>query len=154
MQCTSWNMIWITLLFFIAVLPVNVISGQTGDPLQSQSHSTKPIQSPLIEEMTICDRAFGSIVTAVAIGNSDGIHKAIETTHSTIEKIRVGVQTGAVTLPKNTLRVKDFLELDQKFQDKLDALDRAARHNNQREMLRITNMLLSTCVKCHQTFRK
>jgi cytochrome c556 len=59
-----------------------------------------------------------------------------------------------VTLPKNSARTKDFIEMNRKFYDKLEALDRAARHNNQREMQRITTLLLNACVQCHQTFRK
>jgi len=112
------------------------------------------MQSPRIVEITSHDMAFGNIITAVAIGDNDGVHTAIQSMRSSMEKTRVGVQNGTITLPKNASRVKDFLDMDQKFYDRLEALDRAARHNNQRELLRITNLLLSACVKCHQIFRK
>ncbi len=100
------------------------------------------------------DSAFGKIVSAVALGDSDKVHKAILSMHGTMDKTLEGVRTRTVTLPKNSTRIPEFIDMDLKFRAKLEALDRAARHNNQREMQRITNMLLAACVKCHQTFRQ
>jgi len=156
MPSTAKQIIQMTLLCSVVILSVAVgsVFGQTSNRPPTYSQPASPTQNPLLEEMTTHDKAFGIIVTAVAIGDSEKVHSAIETMRSSIEKTRTGVQAGTVTLPKNAPRFKDFLEMEQKFQNKLDALDRAALHHNQREMLRITNMLLSACVKCHQMFRK
>ncbi len=139
-------------LFFccVAGYPALAISGQNEDSQQS----APPKQNILVEEMITHDIAFGKIVSAVALGDSDKVHKAILSMHGTMDKTLEGVRTKKVILPKNPARIPEFIDMDLKFRAKLEALDRAARHNNQREMQRITNMLLAACVKCHQTFRK
>ncbi len=138
----------------IAGLPIPVVSGQNADPTRSTGQSVRATQNPLLEEMMTHDSAFGKIVSAVALGDSDKVHKAILSMHGTMDKTLEGVRTRTVTLPKNPTRIPEFIDMDLKFRAKLEALDRAARHNNQREMQRITNMLLAACVKCHQTFRQ
>lgn len=113
-----------------------------------------PATNPLIEEMLTLDNAFRDIVSAVALGDTAKVQSALQSMTGAMEKTHEGMHTGTVTLPKNASRSKEFIERDKKFHEKLDALDRAARRNNQREMLRITKQLLDGCVQCHQTFRK
>jgi cytochrome c556 len=155
MQSMYRNIIMIPLLSsFLMGLPEIAFSERDYHNLQSRGSSTLSGPSPLIEEMTTHDSAYANIVTAVALGDREQMHKAIASMRVTMQKTVEGVRSGTVTLPKNTPRVKEFIEMERKFHDKLDALDRAAHHNNQREMQRITNQLLSACVQCHQTFRK
>ena len=106
------------------------------------------------KEMTALDAAFRDIVSAVALGDTEKVHRAIESLHGIMEKTREDMHAGTVTLPENAARIKEFTERDAKFHEKLDALDRATRRKNQREMLRITKQLLDGCVQCHQNFRK
>jgi len=100
------------------------------------------------------DLAFCRIVSAVALSDSDKVLKATLSMHGTMDKIIAGVRAGTITLPKNPSRIADFIDMDLKFRAKLEALDRAARHHNQREMQRIVSLLLSGCVTCHHTFGK
>jgi len=103
--------------------------------------------------MQTLDHAFRDIISAVALSDTAKVHASLQPILGAMEKTREGMHSGAVVLPKNASRIKEFLEKDNKFHEKLDALDRAARRNNLREMLRITKQLLDGCVQCHQTFR-
>jgi cytochrome c556 len=143
-------------LLLIAGFPPEISSAHNEQPHHVHG-STQPAPAstnPLIEEMTALDAAFRDIVSAVALGDTERVHGAIESLHGTMEKTHEGMHAGTVTLPKNAARTKEFAERDAKFHEKLDALDRATRRKNQREMLRITKQLLDGCVQCHQTFKK
>jgi cytochrome c556 len=113
-----------------------------------------PATNPLIEEMLTLDNAFRDIISAVALNDTAKVQAALQSMSGAMEKTHAGMHTGTVTLPKNASRSKEFIEKDKRFHEKLEALDRAARRDNQREMLRITKQLLDGCVQCHQTFRK
>ena len=123
---------------------------------ENQVHASAqpPAKNPLIEEMMTLDNAFRDIVSAVALNDSSKVQAALQSMTGDMEKTHEGMHTGTVILPKNVSRSKEFIERDKKFHEKLEALDRAARRSNQREMLRITKQLLDGCVQCHQAFRK
>jgi cytochrome c556 len=148
------KMILLCLILCFAVFPVSAISDPKNDPIDSRGQSTSAGRNALVEEMLAHDSAFGKIVSAVALSDSDKVHRSVLSMHSSMDKTREGVRSGSILLPKNASRIADFVDIDLKFRDKLDALDRAARHHNQREMQRIVSLLLSDCVKCHRTFRK
>jgi cytochrome c556 len=146
-----------SLVFFLLCFsgfPIHVLSGQESGLLSPGNPSKTTGPNFLIEEMLSLDNTFRNIVSAVALCNGEKVRQAVAATHISMERTREGLRAGTVTLPKNSSRTKDFIEMNRTFYDKLVALDRAARHNNQREMQRITTLLLSACVQCHQTFRK
>ena len=142
-----------------------VLSGMTGfspqilaedktAPLPPPSSSTASESNPLVVEMKALDTAFRDIISAVALGNGKKVQQIVAATRGAEARIQQAPRDGTMKLPKNAGRVKDFLDRNHNFFDKLDALERAARHNNQREMQRITTLLLNACVQCHQTFKK
>jgi cytochrome c556 len=110
--------------------------------------------NPLIEEMTALDRAFRDIVSAVSLRDTDAVHKALEPLHGTMERTHEGIRTGTVTVRKNAGSIREFKRMDIAFHAKLEALGRAARHKNNKELLRITKLLLDGCVQCHAKFRR
>jgi cytochrome c556 len=148
------NMVLISLSFLMTILAVNPVASHENYSLKSRATTTISETNPLIGEMTALDSAFRDIVSAVVLGDSDTVQRAIASMRGTREKTREGIHAGAVILPKNAIHVKDFIEMDRAFHDKLEALDHAARHNNLREMQRITHQLLNACAQCHQMFRK
>ena len=124
--------------------------------LSHGSHAATTHQAganPLIEEMRTLDAVYREVVSAVALGDSTRVHKALESMHGTMEKTHEGVRAGTVAIPRNAARVKDFVNMDKEFHEKLEALAHAALRNNQKEMLRTTKLLLDKCVQCHQVFR-
>jgi cytochrome c556 len=155
MKSVVRNTVLISLLFLIAGLAVKTASSHEKNyTLHSRGTATISEASPLTEEMTTLDSAFREIVSAVALDDSDNVRKAIASMRGTKERTHEGIHAGTVILPKNAARVKDFIERDRNFHDKLEALDRAARHNNLREMQRITHQLLNACIQCHQVYRQ
>jgi hypothetical protein len=153
MRYTTWHLILFSAILFLAGIPTLASSQH---PTYSHPQHTSTIQSganPLVEEMTLLDRAFRDIVSAVSLGNTDAVQKALESMHGTMEKTQVGIQAGTVTLSKNAGHITEFKTMDSAFHAKLEALDRAAHHKNQKEMLRITKQMLEGCVQCHTKFR-
>lgn len=109
---------------------------------------------PASDGMTSHDAAYSAIVAAVALGDAPKALESSKTMHASLDRMLEGVRSGQLVLPKNSSRTGDFVDMELKFRNKLEALERAARHGNQREMQRITNMMLGGCVSCHQAFRK
>jgi hypothetical protein len=150
------------LIFFCGLLILATIPGPVRGQHQQANHQHEPPKAPehqsgpnpLVEEMVTLDAAYRDVVSAVALGNSAGVHRALEAMHGTMEKTHEGVRAGTVTIPRNASRIKDFVKMDKAFHEKLEAHDRAALRSNQKEMLRTTKLLLDGCVQCHQMFRK
>ncbi len=110
--------------------------------------------NPLIEEMMILDDVFRRVVSAVSLGQGEKVNEALESMHGTMEKTHRGVHEGAVKIPKNPEREKEFVDLDKAFHEDLERLADAGRKNDQDTMLLLTKKLLDGCVNCHRTFRK
>jgi hypothetical protein len=153
MRYNTQHLILFSAILFLAGIPTPASS---QPPTHSHPQHAATVQSganPLIEEMISLDRAVRDIVSAVALGNTDGVHIALESMHGTMEKTQIGIQGGTVTLSKNADHITEFKTMDIAFHAKLEALDRAAHHKNQKEMSRITKQLLEGCVQCHTKFR-
>ncbi|MBZ0157767.1 MAG: hypothetical protein K8I29_16345 [Alphaproteobacteria bacterium] len=137
---------WIIVLcitFFGMLLPVPSSAGH--------DHSGP---NPLMEEMLLLDTAFREVVSAVALGDGERVHKALHSMHGTMEKTHKGVHAGSVVIPKNAHRINEFVAMDKEFHQTLEKLAEGAHRNDRKEMLSLTKRLLDGCVQCHQTFRK
>ena len=153
------NQIRYAVVLFAAFLllgggPSLIYAGQDNNAIHSKSTQTSTAPNPLIEEMLTLDSVFRNVVSAVALTDAEKVQKAMAPLHGAMEKTHEGIHAGIVTLPKNAARIAEFVERDRKFHEMLEALDRAAGHNHQQEMLRVTKQLLNGCVQCHRTFRK
>ena len=140
------NMILATALF--------LFSNPSSASSSHDDHPHKKGGNPLIEEMMTLDTVFRDVVSAVALGDSERVHKSLESMHGTMEKTHEGVHKGSVVIPKNADRVKEFETMDREFHEKLESLAEAAHNNDQKNMLRLTKQLLDGCVQCHRMFRK
>lgn len=120
----------------------------------SVSAEERYTSNPLIEEMHSLDNSIREIVSAVATAEGERVIRSIESLHGLREKTHHAIESGMIRLPKNQHRVREFLKLDMKFHAELDLLLKAARKNNQRKMLVLTNKILEGCVNCHRVFKK
>jgi cytochrome c556 len=136
----------------LLVLPA-VAGGQEHHVHDTATAPTGPSDDPLIEEMVKLDAVFHEVVSGVSLGDGARVHRALETMHGAMEKTHEGVHHGKVKIPKNSGRVKEFVNLDKKFHSKLDTLATAAHKNDQHAMLKLTKELLDGCVQCHRMFR-
>lgn len=139
------------IIFLLACSPVSFSAVQ--DPHSPQGASSGH-SNPLVEEMITLDKTFRDVVSAVALGEGETVHRALESMHGTMERTHKAVHAGTVKVPKHAHRTKEFIKLDKKFHRDLETLDRAARKNNQQKMLSLTKKLLDGCVDCHRTFKK
>lgn len=110
--------------------------------------------NPLVEEMVRLDRVYRDVVSAVAVNDAEGVHRALHAMHGTMEKTHEGVHSGTVRIPKNADRAGEFVRLDKEFHGDLEQLAHAAADKNEQEMLSLTKKLLDGCVNCHRIFRK
>jgi len=136
----------------LLVLPA-VVGGQEHHVHDAATAPAGPSDNPLIEEMVKLDAVFRDVVSGVSLGDGARVHQALEAMHGTMEKTHEGVHHGTVKIPKNSGRVKEFVDLDKKFHAKLDTLATAAHKNDHEAMLKLTKELLDGCVQCHRTFR-
>jgi hypothetical protein len=153
MRLTRRHLILLSAILLLAGSPTFVFSqppAQSPAPLAASAQSGA---NPLIEEMIVLDRSFRDIVSAVSLGKTDAVHTALESMHGTMEKTHKRAEAGLVIVRKNADRIKEFKSMDSAFHAKLEALDRATHHKNQKEMLRITKQMLEGCVQCHTKFR-
>lgn len=148
----SAGVLFVALLLFSA-WPALIRAGHAENAILPPSPA-KAAPNPLIEEMLTLDSVFRDIVSAVALADSQKVQAALAHMHGAMEKTHEGIQEGTVTLPKNTARINEFVARDRKFHEMLEALERAAGHDHQKELLRITKQLLDQCVQCHSLFRK
>ncbi|MBI5970949.1 MAG: cytochrome c [Deltaproteobacteria bacterium] len=109
--------------------------------------------NPLFAEMLFIDKAFRDIVSAVALGDTDTVVKAVESLHGAAEKTKAAIAEGGVKLRKNADRMKEFERLDKEFHKNLGILSEAASKKNRPKMLATAKRLLDGCIQCHQTFR-
>lgn len=145
----------ISALTVLTGLPA-VVSAQSSHDHSGHAHAAQAstAANPLIEEMLKLDKVFREVVSAVALGNGEGVHTALHSMHGAMEKTHEGVHSGTVRTPKNADKVEEFVKMDKEFHANLESLAMAGHRNDKKEMLALTQKALDGCVSCHQTFRK
>jgi cytochrome c556 len=107
------------------------------------------------EEMLVLDPAFKKVIDAVVLGNMKIIKPALTELHEAREEVEKAVKAGQkITLPRNQDQLKEFIELDDKFHEEFEALEKAAEADNKKVVKDQTHKLLDACVTCHERFRK
>ncbi|MFA6056492.1 MAG: hypothetical protein WC769_14090 [Thermodesulfovibrionales bacterium] len=153
MESKSILAVFAALLFIISMMVVSVSTA--GHDMHSPPDTeTASGTNPLIEEMIILDNVFREVVSAVAIGDGERVHKSLHAMHGTMEKTHEGVHEGKVKIPKNADRQTEFVDMDKEFHLNLERLAEAGQKNDQAKMLSLTRTLLEGCVNCHRDFRK
>lgn len=139
----------------LAVVPLFTSVSTAGHEMHSHGHGDATHgHNALIEEMQILDHAFQQVVSAVSLGDGAKVSEALESMHGTMEKTHEAVHEGAVRIPKNAHRQKEFVKMDKEFHRNLERLAEAGKKNDQAKMLSLTKKLLDGCVNCHRDFRK
>jgi cytochrome c556 len=107
------------------------------------------------EEMIALDAAFKKIIDAIVLGNMKIIKPALKEVHEAREEVEKAVKAGQkITLQKNQDKLKEFVELDDKFHEEMEVLAKAAEEGNKNLVLKQTHKLLDACVVCHEGFKK
>jgi cytochrome c556 len=109
----------------------------------------------LREEMVALEEAFEIIIDAVIFSNMELIKPAVVRFHKATEKVEEAISSGPrIILPKNHDKFKEFVELDIKFHEDFEALEKAAGKGQRGVVKDQTHKLLDGCVVCHERFRK
>ncbi len=107
------------------------------------------------EEMLALDPAFKKIIDAVVLGDMKKIKPALKEVDEAREEVEKAVKGGQkIVLQKNQDRFKEFVELDDKFHEEVEALEKAAVAGDKKEVKNLTHKLLDACVVCHERFKK
>jgi cytochrome c556 len=140
----------VSIIIFIGILSIMVI----GTSILSQ---TKPMGGVNLvkEEMLALDPAFKKVIDAVVLGNMKIVKPALADLHEAREEVEKAVKAGQkITLQKNQDKLKEFIELDDKFHEEFEALEKAAETGNKKVVKDQTHKLLDACVVCHERFKK
>ena len=107
------------------------------------------------EEMIALDGAFKKVIDAIVLGNMKIIKPALHELHEAREEVEKAVKGGQkITLQKNQNQLKEFIELDDKFHEEFEKLEKAVEADNKKVVLDQTHKLLDACVFCHERFKK
>ena len=140
----------VSIIIFIGILSIMVI----GTSILSQ---TKPMGGVNLvkEEMLALDPAFKKVIDSVVLGNMKIVKAALADLHEAREEVEKAVKAGQkITLQKNQDKLKEFIELDDKFHEEFEALEKAAETGNKKVVKDQTHKLLDACVVCHERFKK
>lgn len=138
--------------FITAVLAATPFVAGAVD--HSQHKASSPADSgALVEEMRALDAVFREVVSAVALGDGNRVHHALESMHGKMEKTQEDLHSGKVSLRKNASKAAEFEKMDKDFHAKLEALGKAAHKGDGKGMTELTKKLLDGCVSCHKKFR-
>lgn len=141
---------FISIIAFISILSAFLI----GTSILSQ---TKPMGGVNLvkEEMLALDPAFKKVIDAVVLGNMKIVKPALADLHEAREEVEKAVKAGQkITLQKNQDKLKEFIELDDKFHEEFEVLEKAAEAGNKKVVKDQTHKLLDACVVCHERFKK
>ena len=109
----------------------------------------------LREEMVALEEAFETIIDAVIFSNMELIKPAVVRFHKARGRVEEAISSGPrIILPKNHDKFKEFIELDIKFREDFEALEKAAGKGQKKVVKDQTHKLLDGCVACHERFRK
>ena len=107
------------------------------------------------EEMLALDPAFKKIIDAVVLGDMKKIKPVLKEVHEAREEVEKAVKTGQkIVLQKNQDQFKEFVELDDKFHEDFEVLEKAAEAGNKKLVKDLTHKLLDACVVCHERFKQ
>jgi cytochrome c556 len=109
----------------------------------------------LRKEMVALEEAFETIIDAVIFSNMELIKPAVVRFHKAREKVEEAISSEPrIILPKNHDKFKEFVELDIRFHEDFETLEKAAGKGQRGVVKGQTHKLLDGCVVCHERFRK
>ena len=140
----------VPIIIFAGILVAIII----GTSVSSQTQQRGGVNL-VKEEMLVLDPAFKKVIDAVVLGNMKLIKPVLHELHEAREEVEKAVKGGQkITLQKNQDRLKEFIELDDKFHEEFEKLEKAVEADNKKVVLDQTHKLLDACVFCHERFKK
>ena len=143
---------------FLKAAFISAVIAATPFVSYAADHSHHEASSPagpcaLVDEMKALDAVFREVVSAVAVGDGNRVHQALESMHGKMEKTQEALHAGKVSLRKNAAKAAEFEKMDKDFHARLASLGKAAHKGDSKGMTELTKKLLDGCVSCHNKFR-
>lgn len=120
----------------------------------AEEAKTAPAADSLVKvEMRLLDKAFKNLIDSLILNNPKAIEEPFHEVHMAKANTEKALEKGEIKLPKNNDKMKQFVELDEQFHGKLEALIEASRKGDMKAVQDVTHKLLNGCVLCHNKFR-
>lgn len=109
--------------------------------------------NPLKIEMRALNDAFLNLIDSLILNSPDLIEEPFHKVHEARANTEKALEKGEIKLPKNNDKMKQFVEMDEQFHGKLEALIEASRKGDMKAVQDLTHKLMNGCVQCHSKFR-
>ena len=140
---------------FISIIIVVSFLGTCLITISAMGQAKLSTGLALREEMVALEEAFETIIDAVIFSNMELIKPAVVRFDKAREKVEETIGSGPrIILPKNHDKFKEFVELDIKFHEDFEALEKATGKGQKKVVKDQTHKLLDGCVVCHERFRE
>lgn len=103
--------------------------------------------------MRLLDKAFKNLIDSFILNNPDAIEEPFHEVHKAKANTEKALEKGELRLPKNSDKIKQFIQMDERFHKKLERLLDASRKKDMKTVQDVTHKLLNGCVECHRKFR-
>ncbi|MCC6543744.1 MAG: cytochrome c [Nitrospirae bacterium] len=137
-------------LIFIAITSATIFCIAA---IYSGEAMTAATESPVKVEMRLLDSAFKNLITSLILNNPKGIEAPFHEVHKAKMNTEKAMEKGEIKLPKNGDRLKEFIEMDEKFHKELEGLLAASGKGDMKKVQAAAHRLLDACVQCHNRFR-
>ena len=104
-------------------------------------------------EMRLLDEAFKNAVDGLLLSAPEIIEGPFHEVHKAKMNTEKAIKKGTIKLPKNSDKLKEFVELDEVFHEKLVGLLKASRKKDMQGIQDSLHQILDGCVQCHNKFR-
>lgn len=137
-------------IFILSVMVSVVLQTTAG---YTEEAKAKENESPIKVEMRLLNAAFINLVTALVLNNPKAIEEPFHEVHKAKAGTEKAIKKGGLKLPKNSDKMMQFVEMDERFHKEMEALIAASRKGDMKKIQDVTHRFLDGCVQCHTMFR-
>lgn len=121
--------------------------------VRAEEAKTAPADNLVKAEMRLLDKAFKNLIDSLVLNTPDAIEEPFHEVHLAKANTEKALEKGEIKLPKNNDKMKQFIEMDEKFHKKVEHLLEASRKKDMKAVQELTHKLLNGCIQCHNKFR-
>lgn len=136
-------------IFILSVIVSVVLQTTAGFAEEAKAGEN---ESPIKVEMRLLNAAFINLVNALVLNNPKAIEEPFHEVHKAKADTEKAIKKGGLKLPKNSDKMKLFIEMDEQFHKEMEALIAASRKGDMKKVQDMTHKLLDGCVQCHTMF--
>ena len=124
-----------------------------SSPILAAKDIVYPDDNAVRAEMRLLDKAFKNAIDGLLLNRPEIIEQPFHEVHKAKMNTEKAIKKGNIKLPKNSNKLKEFVELDEAFHEKLVGLLKASRKKDMNAVKTSIDEILDGCVQCHNKFR-